>query len=358
MLAIMMCAASFVACGGNSNGDDTSVTTTTPAPTVTTPAPTDTTTEATEKTTTPEPTTEATAPEVTEPEVTVDVPEEGLIVYYNDFSYADNDNTEEVLKTLDWTKLTIEADGVYNESDCEFALVNGRLYYDNYDTNDEKAAIEAAGGTPRTAGKDCYYAINVLNDAYMRPVVTGKYTMQYDVEYIASTNIKRYAVVITECSADGQCYNSFHFRVGGYANQQAHFYGGWKTYSAYDPAIDLAPDSTKNDGTTGTPLVKKLLGQDYDSSVFAFLTIPVTIKLQWDPEMGHHVYMKTNTMTDFIKVSEPSVNADGPMYLGWDGWAVQFKVGAAIDGYLDNLIIWTGWGEQPTGTAVTYKPAA
>ena len=74
--------------------------------------------------------------------------------------------------------------------------------------------------------------------------------------------------------------------------------------------------------------------------------------------MGHHVFMKTATMDDFVKVSEPSVNADGPMYIGWDGSAVQFKIGATIDGYLDNIILWTGWGDQPADKTITYKPAA
>ena len=74
--------------------------------------------------------------------------------------------------------------------------------------------------------------------------------------------------------------------------------------------------------------------------------------------MGHTCYMKTADMKDFIKVTEPSINADGPMYLGWEGYAVQFKIGATSDGYLDNICIWTGWGEKPAGTTVTYKPAA
>jgi len=25
---------------------------------------------------------------------------------------------------------------------------------------------------------------------------------------------------------------------------------------------------------------------------------------------------------------------------------------------MDNICIWTGWGEKPVGTTVTYKPAA
>jgi hypothetical protein len=195
----------------------------------------------------------------------------------------------------------------------------------------------------------------------MEAVVMGKYSLQYDIEYVDAKEKARYAVIITECSADGQCYNSFHFRVGGYGNNQCHFYGSWKTYDAFDPATDLYVASTaktaEEAATKGTTIVFKLLGKHYDESL-AFINVPVTIRQQWDPEMGHSCFMKTADMKDFIKVSEPSINADGPMYLGWEGYAVQFKIGATSDGYLDNICIWTGWGEKPAGTTITYKPAA
>ena len=357
VLAIMMCAASFVACGSADQPADTTTAATTTAATTTAATTTEaTTTEATttKATTTKETTTTATTP--AEPEVKA--PAEGLIVFYEDFnSYANNDKTEDVLKALNWTKLTKEANGVYNETDGEFAFVDGRLYFDNWD------AEALPEGDTRVRGKDGYYAINVLNDEYMKPVVMGKYTLQYDLEYVDSLNISRYAVIVTECSPDGQCYNSFHFRIGGYGNNQCHFYGSWKTYDAFDPATDAYVASTATDAeaaaTKGTPISFKLLGKYYSADdVHMFANIPVTIRQQWNPEMGHTCYMKTADMKDFVKVSEPSVNADGPMYLGWDGWAVQFKFGATIDGYMDNIIIWTGWGEKPAGTAVTYKPAA
>lgn len=358
MLAILMCAASFAACGSKDEPVDTTAavtvteavttteaTTTTEAVTTTTKA-TTTTTKATTTTTTAAP----------EPEI--QVPKEGLIVFYEDFNaYANNDKTEEVLKSLKWTRLSKEKDGVYSETDGEFAFVDGRLYYDNYDQ-------EKIEGDTRIRGKDGYYQIDMLTDDYMKPVVTGKYTLQYDLEYIDSGNNSRYVVITTECSADGQCYNSYHFRIGGYGNNQCHFYGSWKTYDAFDPATDLyvASQATNAEeaATKGTPISFKLLGKynDKTNEPKMFANVPVTIRQQWDPEMGHSCYMKTAEMKDFVKVSEPSVNADGPMYIGWDGWAVRFKFGTTIDGYMDNIIIWTGWGEKPVGTAVTYKPAA
>ena len=337
VLAIMMCAAAFVACGKTEE-----------------PAATTTAATTTEKTTTATTTTESTtaAPEV-------EAVKDGLIVFYEDFnSYANSTDTEAVLKALKWTRLTKEANGVYNETDGEFAFVDGRLYYDNWDKDG------LPEGDTRVRGADGYYQIDMLNDEYMKPVVAGKYTLQYDLEYIDSKNISRYAVIITECSADGQCYNSFHFRIGGYGNNQCHFYGSWKTYDAFDASTDLYVASTATNAeeaaTKGTPISFKLIGKYYDKEdIHMFANIPVTIRQQWDPEMGHSCYMKTAEMKDFVKVSEPSINADGPMYVGgWDGWAVQFKFGATIDGYMDNIIIWTGHGDKPAGTAVTYKPAA
>lgn len=356
VLAIMMCAAAFVACGKTEEPAATTTATTTAATTAaTTEATTEATTAATTKATTATTTTATTT--TAAPVDDVKAPAEGLLVFAEEFTYANNDKTEDVLKTLKWTRLTKEANGVYNETDGEFAIVDGRLYYDNWDKDG------LPEGDTRVRGNDGYYQIDMLNDEYMYPVTLGKYTLQYDLEYVDSKNISRYAVIITECSADGQCYNSFHFRIGGYGNNQCHFYGSWKTYDAFDPATDLYVASTaktaEEAATKGTPISFKLLGKYYNADEpQMFANIPVTIRQQWDPEMGHSCYMKTADMKDFVKVSEPSVNADGPMYIGWEGYAVQFKFGATIDGYIDNIYIWTGWGEKPAGNTVTYKPAA
>lgn len=361
---------SLVACGKQDEPDTTTLTTTNEpdetVPTTTEPDETDTTTTVTETDPTskvPDETTEPVEDTPIEDDPVVNPPAEGLIVFYEDFnSYANNTDTAAVLEAIGWTRLTKEANGVYKETDSEFSIVDGRLYYDNYKTDDEKAALTAAGDT-RVFGEDGYYGINMLNDEYMRPVSAGKYTLQYDLEYIDSASNSRYAVIITELSSDGQCYNSFHFRIGGYGNNQCHFYGAWKTHDAFDAAVDCyaatQAASEEEAATKGNPISFKLLGKynDKTNEPRMFANIPVTIKVQWDPEAGPHTYMKTATMTEFVKISEPSVNADGGMYIGWEGWAVALKIGAAIDGYIDNICIWTGWDEKPVGTTVTYQPA-
>ena len=90
------------------------------------------------------------------------------------------------------------------------------------------------------------------------------------------------------------------------------------------------------------------------STTLNMLNVPVTIRLQWYPEMGHHVYMKTAEMNGFVKVSEPSVKADGPMYIGRDGYGVGLKIGAGTAGYIDNILFRCGWGDAPTAEQKTY----
>ena len=282
------------------------------------------------------------------------LPPEAVWVYAEDFnSYGDTPLALDTLDLLGWTKLTADGDNAYSESDVAFALRGGRLYFDNLDT-----AEDTFGDGTLTRGKDAYYTIDPLNDDYMKPVVSGKYTLQYDLEYVGAANVKRYAALITEFSDDLQCYHSFHLRIGGTANHQIHYYGAWKDCSYPDPATDLNPAAADPTGAEGTPLLQKLLGKDIalHGDDMNLANVRLTVRLQWEPWVGHHVYVKTAAMTDFIKVSAPDPRAVGTQYVGWDGYAAALKIGGAIEGYLDNIFIWTGWGEQPSASAEWYQP--
>ena len=285
----------------------------------------------------------------------VTVPPESVWVYTEDFnSYGDTPLALAPPTVLNWTKLTVSGNEAYSESDVAFALRDGRLYFDNLDT-----AEDTFGDGTLTRGKDAYYTIDLLNDDYMKPVVAGKYTLQYDLEYVNASDVKRYAALITELSADRQCYSSFHLRIGGTANHEAHFYGAWKSFSYPDPATDLNPAADDPTGAEGTPLLQKLLGLDIaqHGNEMNLADIRLTVRLQWEPKTGHHVYVKTATMTDFVKVSAPDPRAVGTQYIGgWEGYAVALKIGGAVEGYLDNILLWTGWGEQPASSAERYQP--
>lgn len=284
----------------------------------------------------------------------VTVPPESVWVYTEDFNrYGNTPLALDIPTVLNWTKLTVNADKAYSESDVAFALRDGRLYFDNLDT-----AEDTFGDGTLTRGKDAYYTVDLLNDDYMKPVVAGKYTLQYDLEYTNAADVKRYAALITEFSDDRQCYSSFHLRIGGTANHRIHYYGAWKDYAYPDPATDLNPAADDPTGAEGTPLLQKLLGLDIaqHGDEMNLADIRLTVRLQWEPWIGHHVYVKTATMTDFVKVSAPDPRAVGPQYVGWDGYAVALKIGGAVEGYLDNILLWTGWGEPPASSAERYQP--
>lgn len=272
-------------------------------------------------------------------------PDEGMLIYSQDFDdWGNTDWQDAPPVALGMSRLTVAEDGVYSESDALFALRDGRLFFDNYDASNETVTH---GGT---RGADGYYAFDLLNNEYMMHAMWGNYTLQYDICYTNAENATRYAAIITELGENGRAYNTFHLRINGRGNHQCHFFSTWKNYSAYDPATDLNPMAIAADGSEGTPIVRKLLGESaaFDEEQMSFLNIPLTIRQVWDPEMGHSVWMKTADMTDFVKVAEPSIHADGPMYVGWEGYAVALKLGGAVEGYIDNILLWYGDGDAPS----------
>ena len=373
LLAVMMCA-SLASCGGNGDSATTTTgtskaadTTTSTAATTTSTAATTTSANATSDTSkaTDATTTEATTTTET-PSTDTEPAPEGLIVYYQNFDgMADTTEADsnKVLEALGLKRLTKDADGVYSEGDAYFFIDGGRLLIRNYYPGDENK--DKVGPNGAKIGDDAYYKLTGLTDDIMKRVVAGKYTLQYDLEYIETAgNYKRYINFVTELSADGQCYNSFHFRNGGYANNQAHFYGSWYTYDVYDASTDAFAASTNDTdeaklATSGHSILWKLTKgeKNFDTKVQAFSGVPVTIRVQHDPDVGQTVYMKLSTQKDFTLVSAPNDTAAGAAYWNaWDnGYSVAIKLGGKQNGYLDNICIWTGFGEQPAGKEANFK---
>ena len=361
LLAVMMCAA-LASCGGDGDAATTTTgsnkvadTTTSTAATTSSAKATSDTPKATTITTEATTTTEA-------PSVDIEPAPEGLIVYYQDFNgiadSTDEANSNKILETLGWKRLVKEADGVYNEGDAYFFVEGGRLLVRNYYPGDENKDKVGPNGAP--LGKDGYYKLTALTDDIMKRVVVGKYTLQYDVEYIETgSDYARYLTFVTELSADGQCYNSFHFRNGGYANNQCHFYGSWYTYDVFKTETDAFCASQKDNDypNSSHSICWKLLGKDIEKPVNAFSGVPVTIRVQHDPDVGQTVYMKLSTSKDFIRVSAPDDTAAGAVYWNaWDeGYSIALKLGGKQNGYIDNVCIWTGFGEQPAGKEATFK---
>ena len=247
--------------------------------------------------------------------------------------YEASADTEAVLAALGWKKL-LKSEGAENETNASFEIKDGKLYFTNLGDGYD--------------GKDGYYEIAALSGEAMKDVFAQTYTVQYDVTYTAGA-YTRYANFVTEYTQskeDGVKYNTIHFRAAGYGNNQLKWSGRFYTYDAKDEN-DLYAAIMKEDPENGyTSICKKLLGQDVDTKVVAFLDVTVTVRVVYDLEKGPRMYMKTPEMDEFILVSQASTSADGLTYWKkWEGESVAFKIGAAINGYIDNVYMWEGDGD-------------
>ena len=272
------------------------------------------------------------------------LPEDGTMIYYEDFSsYGDVSETMATVKALGW-KLLNKSDGAPSDWTASLAIKDGALVVDNYwETED-------------ATDNDSY--VLMLDDAYMdRALKTGSYTLQYDVTYTSSRNFKRYIVIITEYDSEG--YNSYHFRIAGYGNSQVHYQDTWFTYDHNDEGVDLYA-ARKNTNEKGTTIAYKLLGIegeiDNNENIDNFKDVTVTIRIVRENGLPT-IYMKTAEMAEFIKVSQPSANGNAQnVYQLLKGKAVCLKPGNGIVGTVDNIAIWTGTGEMPADHTVTYEP--
>ncbi len=338
VLALLMISALFVGCAGDqTSGDDTTTTASTPdtpapdtgndtTPQETTPAPKDTTTE--KETTKKETTTEAPAP------VYPTIPE-GTMVYYEDFTY-DNVSGNEVLEQLLGWKIMNKSDGGLTDNTAEYAIEDGQLKVTNWDDG-------------RITGADCYFVI--ADTEYMAAACQGDYTVQYDVLCTATKAHDRYINIIT--NYDGyNTYNSFHLRMNGSGNNQPRFFGTWYVFDLKGSDYYA---TGKDDGTSGSSIIYKLTnGQTtFVSGETPLIGKSLTIRIQSSYNDGPTIWVRDNSQAnaEFICVSKPDESTTG--YAFWNAtedYAVALKVGGSIDGYIDNIAIWTGLGDMPVDT--------
>lgn len=344
MLALLMLTAVLTACADNK----TPVDGTTKAPsdgTTAAPAGSDTTAkqeavttkkpDSTTKPTTTAPVTTA-APEIPMPEL-----KEGLMVYYENFdSYSNTADTAATMALLGWTVRNI-SDGALTDNTGTYTIEDGAL-----------KAINHNGGA--VDGKDSYTLI--LEDKYMKPVCQGDYTLQYDIKYTDAVKSDRYIVIVL--NYDGyNSYNSFHLRFRGSANNQPRFIGSWY---AYDVAGDYySADTNDADGTS--TVLKKLCGIDYVESEFALRDKWITVKYQASYNEGPTVWLRDNSQANAEFVCVSKADSTGSGYLYWnmiEAYGVALKLGGKIDGFVDNIAIYTGLGDLPSDTTTTEYNAA
>ncbi len=295
----------------------------------------------TEGETLPEPAPETTAgEESTEPETTpapetTEEPESSLpvgqrLIFFEDFEGRNLSNdTDSVLSDLGWVKEKT-SNGAYANNTTEYSIVSkdgsNQLYLKNN----------------TSSGTDSY--LRILGSALMGVYHESNYTYQYDVNYESSYDTARYIVLVSEY--DGRFYNSFHLRNNGSANNQSHDAGSWLTHDVNGEYFAASKD--------GNAICKKLLGVNYSESERPLQGLSISIRYVVDWEKGNSVYLRVNTegypnTGKWVLVSKASDSAAGSKVFKKDygGAAIVLKTGSKINGYVDNIVIWEGTGEEP-----------
>ncbi len=261
---------------------------------------------------------------------------DGTLVYYENFDGRElSDDERTTLSQLGWLELK-KSDGALTDSTAEANIKeygDGKaLYIENNITN----------------GADSYYRI--LSAEAMGYFQQRNYTLQYDLEYIRASEPTRYMVITP--GYDGDTYMSFHFRNRGNACSQLRVNGSWYR-------VDV-PGENYADNTNENSIITKLLGRTYDEGSIAFRKIPVSIRYVVDWQNGLSVYMRTvsaDTASEgkWVLVSRFSEASEGAAFWSPDtfGAALALKIGGKQSGYVDNIMIWTGTGEEPSDKTST-----
>lgn len=385
VLAVIM-VLSFVSCANNDNPDDTKAPgktetphdTATKAPDATEePKDTDTESDTPKDTSTEAPTESDTQPSGPKPQELAD----GTMIYFEDFNaFTNNNDSDAVIAALQaannglWKFDSIDnplfgaGQKAYKNPTSKYAIENGRLMVYGY---------KDYTGTAIEGASDTYLVI--LDGDYMWEVAQKDYTIQYDVCYNEFSKADRYIAIVWNYL--GSSYDSFHFRVRGTANLQMHFIDTkWYTYDlsaaaggnkdAYAAGNDKNPDDP--DKYTGSSIAKKLLGLTEDDAVGAFQNIEVTIRIKNRFDDGPEVWMRANggkgITNDFVKVSEANEGAAGMIGGYWKMMAdpdleqvgapggICLKTGGKMNGYVDNIMVWIGLGDEPADKTVTFRP--
>lgn len=250
------------------------------------------------------------------------------IIYYEEFNYDNNGNTAPILKQLGWTALSLSNKTAVTEPTAKLSIIDGKLYIENN----------------KSGGVDSYFMI--LNDTKMLSAWQGDYTVQFDVTLTSAGDASRYIAILTDYkpSTKGD-YHSFHLRINGSANNQARIAGKWTTFDA--PGQYYAADQDDSDSTS--TIAKKILGKDFNGSqVMKNKTLTVRIVCE-KYDIGPRVYIRnTGEGGEFVLVSRAGSEGEGYTSAHWrktGGKAIVLKAGGTINGYIDNVLVYTGTGE-------------
>lgn len=270
------------------------------------------------------------------------LPKKGLMVYYEDFDSYNEDVSDKnaVATKLGWTILNKGDYSVANDNDASYAIENNRLKITtNYSAEKEDVLYDS-------------YVL-IANSEYMASAGRGDYTIQYDVEYTSDTKSSQYINLLSNFK-DINNFNSVLFRVSGIADNEVCCNEVW-----YDN--DVKGSDYDADGTGARSAVYKITDGEVRNNSTAMLNRSFTVRIQVSKDEGIRVYAKDNNRegADFVCISKADKSANGwPYWNSIDAYAICLRARIGIEGYIDNIAIWTGLDDMPTDhSTMAYETA-
>ncbi len=270
---------------------------------------------------------------VTPPDGEIDPTVEGTLWYYEDFEkYELSTDSSKTANMLGWS-FNESTDVLLSTNSAEYSIAdyNGsrQFYIRNY-----------------ISGKSAKDSFITVLDRQLRYLHNVNYTYQYDLTYTEASNNSRYIVLVSEYN--GSFYNTGHIRNGGYGNNEC-YNGGWKQY-------DAKIDKNRDVGSVSDKLLGKVAN---GAQIFKNVSISIRYVVDW--ENGNKIYARVNDKNSYSKGEWVLVSEFDPTQSGkdfWDpalgGYAMAFKTGGQQNGYIDNITIWAGTGDEPADKSAPY----
>ncbi|MBR5447076.1 MAG: hypothetical protein IKV40_01495, partial [Clostridia bacterium] len=256
------------------------------------------------------------------PPASSDPTAKGTLWFYEDFEdVALSTSSAAVVSSLGWTILN-KSDGAPADNTASYSIVDHqgsrRMYIKNY-------------GDGITANDSYLEILNTKQFNYLHKI---SYTYQYDLIYDDATSNSRYIVLLSEYNSS--FYNSMHLRNSGYGNNECCVSGSFKAYDG--------KASNKNAGS----IAEKLLGKAYNGDqILKGVSISIRYVVDW--ENGNKVYARNNSTGNgaWVLISQFDSAQSGASYWnpGAGGAGIVLKTGGAQNGYVDNIVNWSGTGD-------------
>ncbi len=258
---------------------------------------------------------------------------DGTLLYFENFDSRElMSHSIDTLEQLKWDMQNTDK-GAFTDNTADYSIVeysSGKALYINNN---------------KTGASDSY--VKLLTDSQMGYFHEKNFTLQYDLEYTDAAAHSRYITLLLGYS--GNKYISFHLRNGGYGNNQIRNGSTWYT-------VDGGTYCAGN--TQSNTIADKLLGGGYDGSTQVLKNTALSVRYVVDWESGCKIYLKTkDTSTasggEWVLVSQLDTSASGASLFNADDFngAIALKVGGQQNGYIDNIMLWTGTGDEPTDTS-------